>query len=113
VIFAVAIDPEGAFGKIAGLPIGFAIVMGVAMGGTLTGGAMNPARWFGPALVGGFWSNWWVWLVGPIAGGIVAASLYDAIILRQRGAGGSAEPGEAPHGWGAHGEDEDATITNE
>ncbi|MGZ4104538.1 MAG: aquaporin [Actinomycetota bacterium] len=108
VIFATAIDPEGSFGKIAGLAIGLTITMDIFMGGAFTGAAMNPARWFGPAIVGGYWKNWWVWLIGPIAGGIIAASLYDTMILRPRGAGGPAE--EAPHGWGAHGEDEDSTT---
>lgn len=106
VIFATAIDPEGAFGKIAGLAIGLTITMDIFMGGRLTGAAMNPARWFGPAIVGGFWANWWVWLVGPIAGGIIAASLYDTVILRPRGSGGPTP--DAPHGWGAHGEDQDS-----
>jgi MIP family channel proteins len=115
VVFATAIDPEGAFGKIAGLAIGFVILMDIMMGGPFTGAAMNPARSFGPALAGGDWSGWWVYWIGPIAGGIVAASLYDTVILRPRGAAGDAADSEdrAPHGWGAHGEDGDATISNE
>jgi len=115
VVFATAIDPEGAFGKVAGLAIGFVILMDIMMGGPFTGAAMNPARSFGPALVGGYWKGWWVYWIGPIAGGIVAASLYDSVILRNRGTGGDAAESDdrAPHGWGAHGEDPDATITNE
>jgi len=116
VIFATAVDPEGAFGKIAGLAIGFVILMDIMMGGAFTGAAMNPARSLGPALVSGTWKGWWVYWVGPVAGGIVAASLYDTLILRPRGTGGSAEADAvvpAPHGWGAHGEDPDATITAE
>ena len=74
VIFATAIDPEGAFGKIAGLAIGFTIVLDILMGGPFTGAAMNPARWIGPAVVGGFYENWWVYLLGPVTGGIIAAA---------------------------------------
>lgn len=86
VVFATAIDPEGAFGKIAGLAIGFVILMDILVGGPFTGGSMNPARTFGPALVGNLWSGHWVYWVGPVAGGIVAAALYDAVILRPRAA---------------------------
>ncbi len=107
VIFATAIDPEGAFGKVAGLAIGLTITADILMGAAFTGGAMNPARWLGPAVVAGAFKNWWVWLVGPIAGGIIAASLYDTVILRPRGGGAA---GEAPHGWGAHGEDTDSVT---
>ncbi len=102
VIFATAIDPDGAFGKIAGLAIGFTITMDILMGGNFTGAAMNPARHFGPAAIGGFWDNWWVYWVGPIAGGIVAAAAYDGLIIRRPGA---AAAEEQPHGFGAHGED--------
>ncbi|MBI2170237.1 MAG: aquaporin [Actinobacteria bacterium] len=84
VIFATAVDSEGAFSKIAGLAIGFTITMDIMMGGPLTGAAMNPARAFGPALVEGFWDNHWVYWVGPVAGGIVAGVLYDLVILRPR-----------------------------
>ena len=107
VIYATAIDPEGSFGKIAGIAIGFTVVANMFMGTAFTGAAMNPARWFGPAVVGGFYKNWWVWLVGPIAGAIIAASLYDTFILRPRGGGPATE---APHGWGAHGEDNDSVT---
>ncbi|MFA5889703.1 MAG: MIP family channel protein [Actinomycetota bacterium] len=116
VVFATAIDPEGSFGKIAGLTIGFVITMDIMAGGPFTGGAMNPARSFGPALVGGYWSGWWVYWVGPVAGGVIAAVAYDWLILSKRGTGGAATPDDpmpAPHGWGAHGEDRDATIDGE
>jgi len=102
VIFASAIDPEGAFNKIAGLAIGFVITMDILMGGFFTGAAMNPARHFGPALLSGHWTDWWVYWVGPVAGAIVAAALYDGLIIRRPG---SAAAEEAPHGVGAHGED--------
>jgi hypothetical protein len=43
---------------------------------------MNPARAFGPQLVGNHWENAWVWYVGPIAGAIVAAGVYELLYLR-------------------------------
>ena len=54
------------------------------MAGGLTGGVMNPARAFGPELVSGHWTNWWVWWVGPLAGGALAALLYEALYLSRR-----------------------------
>lgn len=101
VIFATAIDSEGAFKMIAGLAIGFVILMDIMMGGPFTGASMNPARTFGPALAGGFWDDHWVYWVGPVAGGIVAAVVYDLALLRpreQRGfaGGGAEEPAGTP-----------------
>jgi MIP family channel proteins len=84
VVFATALDPEGAFGKVAGLAIGFVITMDILAGGPLTGGAMNPARSFGPALVSGEFSGIWVYFLGPVIGGTVAALLYDLGILRRQ-----------------------------
>jgi MIP family channel proteins len=84
VVFATAMDEEGSFGKIAGLAIGFVITMDILAGGPFTGAAMNPARAFGPALVAGVWTNQWVYWVGPVAGGVVAALLYQLGILGLR-----------------------------
>jgi aquaporin Z len=82
VIFASAADTRGSFQQIAGLGIGFTIAMGVLMAYGLTGGAMNPARAFGPQLVGDHWSNFWVWYVGPCAGAVIAAAVYELLYLR-------------------------------
>jgi hypothetical protein len=48
----------------------------------LTGAAMNPARAFGPQLVGDHWAHGWIWYVGPFAGGVIAATLYEILYLR-------------------------------
>ena len=82
VVFATAADPGGAFKSIAGLAIGLTITFDILAGGPLTGAAMNPARALGPELVQSVWSNWWVYWVGPLAGGGVAALLYELLYLR-------------------------------
>ena len=82
VIFATAADPGGTFKSIAGLAIGLTITLDILMGGPLTGAAMNPARAFGPQLVQREWSDWWVWYAGPVAGGALAALMYEFLYLR-------------------------------
>lgn len=87
VVFATAVDAKGAFDKIAGLAIGLTIVFGILMAGPLTGGAFNPARAFGPELISGYWTDAWVWYVGPLAGGALAAILYEMLYLTERSSG--------------------------
>jgi MIP family channel proteins len=81
-VFATAVDPRGAFKSISGLAIGLSITMGVFVGGPLTGAAMNPARAFGPELVGRMFGEGWIYWLGPIAGGLLAALAYDYLYLR-------------------------------
>ena len=82
VIFATAADPRGTFKSIAGLAIGLTITLDVLMGGPLTGAAMNPSRAFGPELVGNFWSDAWIWYLGPMIGGGLGALAYEFLYLR-------------------------------
>jgi aquaporin TIP len=82
VVFASAVDPRGTFKSIAGLAIGLTITIDILFGGPFTGAAVNPARAFGPQLVEGDWTNGWVWYVGPIAGAIAAAAVYELLYLR-------------------------------
>jgi MIP family channel proteins len=84
VVFGTAVDDKGPWNKTAGFTIGLTIAFDILAFGPLTGAAMNPARWFGPALVGGIWENAVVWIVGPIAGAIIAGVLYTAVLLRGR-----------------------------
>ncbi len=80
-VFGTAIDPRGP--KVGGLAIGLAFAADILMGGPLTGGAMNPARWFGPAAVTQNWADGLVWIVGPLLGAAVAALAYRFIFLPQ------------------------------
>jgi aquaporin Z len=82
VVFASAVDPRGTFKSIAGLAIGLTITVDILFGGPFTGAAMNPARAFGPQLVGSYWANGWVWYAGPVLGATVAAVLYEFLYLR-------------------------------
>ena len=81
-VFATAVDPRGAFKSIAGLAIGLTITMDVFFGGSLTGAAMNPARAFGPELVGNIWSQGWIYWIGPAIGALIAALGYEWLYLR-------------------------------
>jgi aquaporin TIP len=81
-VFGTAVDDRGPSSKTAGLTIGLVLTFDILAFGPWTGAAMNPARWFGPALATGTWADWWVWVVGPVAGGVIAAVSYWAAFLR-------------------------------
>lgn len=59
--------------RLGPLSVGAATLFGALVSVPLTGGAMNPARAFGPALAAGYWSMHYVYWVGPLAGAVVAA----------------------------------------
>jgi aquaporin Z len=82
VVFATAADPRGAFKSIAGFAIGLTVGADILLGGPLTGAAMNPSRAFGPQLVGNYWSDGWIWYLGPLVGGGMAALAYEFLYLR-------------------------------
>src|SRR5260370_24362803 len=79
-VFGVAVDQRGAK-AIAGLVIGLTITMDIFVGGGLTGAAMNPARWFGPAIIQGAFDNWWIYWVGPLVGASIAAGVVNHVYL--------------------------------
>ena len=74
----------------------------VMVGGPLTGGSFNPARWFGPALVGNEWGGVWPYVVGPIVGALVAVGVFMFVIeASPLGSGkspGSPKPATPPGG---------------
>jgi len=75
VVYGTAMD--GRAPKLAGLFIGLTVTLDIFIGGPITGAAMNPVRWFGPAVAGGGgFGNFWIYLVGPAAGAVAAALLW-------------------------------------
>jgi aquaporin NIP len=78
VIMAVATDTR-AVGAAAAIAIGGVIGLDALFGGPVTGASMNPARSFGPALASGEWREFWVYLVGPLAGASIGALAYQAV----------------------------------
>ena len=75
VIMAVATDARAA-GQGAALAIGGTVALEAIFAGPISGASMNPARSFGPALVGWAWWSHWAYWVGPVAGASAAALLY-------------------------------------
>ena len=85
VVFSMTVDPRSTYSAIAGLAIGLVIVFDNLIGYPLTGAGLNPARVFGPELIANAWSDAWIWYVGPMAGGAIAALLYDELYMRPMG----------------------------
>jgi MIP family channel proteins len=77
-VLAVALNPE--IRRWAALAIGSALGFIVMVFGPLTGAAVNPARWFGPALVGNEFAGVWPYVVGPLVGAVLAALIYRFVI---------------------------------
>ncbi len=80
VILMVAVDAGRTARQMFGLCIGFAVTIGILIGGPFTGAAMNPARYFGTAAVSGQVSQLVVYFVGPILGAIAAALVYKLFL---------------------------------
>src|SRR5690349_16510281 len=73
-------------GAIAAIGVGAYIALAGLWAAPVSGVSMNPARSFGPALVSGDFAHYWVYVVGPTAGALLA--VLFALVLR--GAGGTA-----------------------
>lgn len=93
VIYGTAVDKRGAH-AIAPLAIGLTITMDILIAGPLTGAAMNPSRFFGPALVQGEWKDGWLYFAAPAVGGILAAIVQNFIFIPRDEAEPSAQPTE-------------------
>lgn len=82
VVYGSAVDARAP--KIGGLAIGLTVAIGILFAGPLTGGALNPARAFGPALASGHWNNQLVYWAGPMLGGLLAGLVYGRFLIREK-----------------------------
>lgn len=106
VIWGVAVDPRGPR-VLAPFAIGLTLSFGVLIGGPFTGGALNPARWFGPAVLGEqLDANWPVWVLGPIVGALIASTAYELFFLEL----GDSEDSPAPDALEAEDEVEEPAL---
>lgn len=78
VILSVATDTR-AVGAPAALAIGAAVGLAALAFGPVTGASLNTARSFGPALVSGQWTDFWVYVAGPLLGAPVGAFAYQFV----------------------------------
>ncbi|KAG5622309.1 hypothetical protein H5410_007527, partial [Solanum commersonii] len=78
VISGVATDNR-AIGELAGLAVGATVLLNVMFAGPISGASMNPARSLGPAIVSSHYKGLWVYMLGPIAGAIAGAWVYNII----------------------------------
>ncbi|CAN1333642.1 Probable aquaporin TIP-type RB7-5A [Linum perenne] len=81
-VYATAADPKkGSLGTIAPMAIGFIVGANILAAGPFSGGSMNPARSFGPAVVAGDFAGHWVYWVGPLIGGGLAGLVYGDVFI--------------------------------
>ena len=78
VITAVATDTR-AVGAAAAIAIGGTVGARRAVRRPVTGASMNPARSFGPALAAGQWSDFWIYVVGPVVGAAIGVLAYELV----------------------------------
>jgi MIP family channel proteins len=81
VVMAVATD-DRAPAAIAPIAVGFALAVGVFIAGPVTGGSVNPVRSLGPMLVAGDLTSVWLYILGPVIGGVLGALLYDRFMAQ-------------------------------
>lgn len=79
VVLATTKSKDFKIAPLAGVAIGFTLGFNFMLGGPISGGALNPARAFAPALIVWNFDYQWIYWVAPILGGIIAAGLYKGL----------------------------------
>lgn len=80
--------------RLAPLAIGFSLIIEILAAGAISGASMNPARSFGPNIMGQvflkpehldaqymYWNYHWIYYIGPIIGAFIAAGVYRFVIM--------------------------------
>ena len=80
------------------LAIGLSLAFLVMVFGPLTGAAFNPARWFGPALIGEEFGDVWPYLGGELIGALLAAGFFVLVLAPGERGVGPAETGAERRG---------------
>jgi MIP family channel proteins len=78
VVFSAAMDKRGP-GVLGPLAVGLAVLVIHLVAVPLTGAGVNPARSLGPAIASGFWTDHWIYWLAPLAGGVLAAGVYQTL----------------------------------
>jgi aquaporin Z/aquaporin NIP len=91
-VVSVATDTRVPVG-VAATAIGAALAAAILVSGPVSGGGVNPARSLGPMIIAGKFTDWWVYITAPFAGGVLAAALYDRVL--RNGAAPTTHTGES------------------
>ncbi|KAJ3034946.1 Aquaporin-4 [Rhizophlyctis rosea] len=80
-VLGTALHSDADFKPLAPIPIGFSITAGVLIAGLVTGGSMNPARSFGPAIVSNTWTLHWIYWIAPFSSATIVGISYKLLFL--------------------------------
>jgi MIP family channel proteins len=67
----------------APIAIALTIFVLILITGPIEGTGINPARWFGPAIAGGYWDNWTIYVIAPLLGGALGAFSFRALAVHK------------------------------
>jgi MIP family channel proteins len=83
IVLTTAATASNKVAPLAGLAIGLTLGFNVIFGGSISGGSLNPARSFGPALISGNFSYNWIYWIAPVIGSLIAAGIHRLLHAEQ------------------------------